>query len=91
MIADALAGRSDYFAPMWGETAVEAKSVSVLGFLWFKNIMAPAWQDALEKMLPGWKSLTGPERRMPANTGDFCSWFVHALFGYTGCAEEMPG
>mgnify|MGYP002804099778 CR=1 FL=1 len=41
MIEDALAGRSDYFAPMWGETAVE---------------------DALEKMLPGWKSLTGPER-----------------------------
>ena len=29
MIADALAGRSDYFAPMWGEAAVEA-SVSVL-------------------------------------------------------------
>ena len=33
MIADALAGRSDYFAPMWGETAVEAKSVSDWGFL----------------------------------------------------------
>ena len=83
MIADALAGRSDYFAPMWGETAVEAKSVSDWGFLWFKNIMAPVWQDALEKMLPGWKSLTGPERHMPANTGDFlfmirvCPVWIH--------------
>lgn len=33
MIEDALAGRSDYFAPMWGETAVEAESVSDWGFL----------------------------------------------------------
>ena len=30
MIADALAGKSDYFAPMWGEAAVEAMQKSIL-------------------------------------------------------------
>jgi hypothetical protein len=30
MIADALAGKSDYFAPMWGEAVVEAMQKSML-------------------------------------------------------------